>query len=198
MVDRKLLAGGAALIAAGVWLRRRSEEDEVSEELARGRHPSSIAYSGSDKFPALSGYHPAGALWVLWARQGGNFLDAKIKIKTPGGEWLPWQYLREGSGTDGIPYMPAYSTKTPKVRYPNSPDRREALEDVKAAINAIGAVPVEWDESGVGLVHEGLGNISIPLVANGAASFGWDDPAKGQALMVNEIEASEEGLVDPR
>jgi hypothetical protein len=195
MVDTKILAGGAALIAAGVWLRRRSEEDEVSEDLARGRHPSSIAYSGSDKFPVLSGYHPAGALWVLWARQGGEVIDAKIKIKTPGGKWLPWQYIREGSGTDGIPYMPAYSTKTPKARYFG---QREAVEDVKAAINAIGAVPVEWDESGVSLVHEGLGNISIPLVANGAASFGWDDPAKGQALMVNEIEASEEGLVDPR
>jgi hypothetical protein len=196
MVDKKILAGGAALIAAGVWLRRRSE-DAMSDDLASGRHPSSIAYSGSGKFPVLSGYHPAGALWVLWARQGGNFLDAKIKIKTPGGSWLPWQYLREGSGTDGIPYMPAYSTKTPKARYPNSPDRREALEDVKAALNAIGAVPVEWEE-GVSSTNDGLNNISIPLVANGVASFGWDDPVKGQALMVNEIEAADSELVDPR
>jgi hypothetical protein len=197
MVNTKLLAGGAALIAAGVWLRRRGE-DAMSDDLASGRHPSSIAYSGSGKFPALSGYHPAGALWVIWARQGGNFLDAKIKIKTPGGKWLPWQYIREGSGADGIPYMPAYSTSTPKARYPNSPDRREALEDVKAALNAIGAVPVEWDEKGAATTHGGLGNVSIPLVANGAASFGWDDPVFGQALMVNEIEALEGNLADPR
>ena len=167
----------------------------MSDDLASGRHPSSIAYSGSDKFPVLSGYHPAGALWVLWARQGGEVIDAKIKIRTPGGKWLPWQYLREGSGTDGIPYMPAYSTLTPKARYFG---QREAVEAVKAAVNAIGAVPVEWDESGVSLVHEGLGNISIPLVANGAASFGWDDPSQEQPLMVNEIEALEGDFKDPR
>jgi hypothetical protein len=94
--------------------------------------------------------------------------------------------------------MPAYSTKTSKARYPNSPDRREALEDVKAALNAIGAVPVEWDEKGAATTHGGLGNVSIPLVANGAASFGWDDPVFGQALMVNEIEALEGNLADPR
>ncbi len=94
--------------------------------------------------------------------------------------------------------MPPYSTKTPKARYPNSPDRREALEDLRAPLTANRAVPVEWDESGVSLVHEGLGNISTPLVANGAASFGWDDPSQEQPLMVNEIEALEGDLKDPR
>ncbi len=196
MSTKKVLAG-AALIAAGVYLRRRSE-DSISDDIATGVNPNAIAYSGTEVFPVLSGYHPGGALWVLWAREGGDFINAKIKIRTPGGKWLKWKFLREGSGTDGIPYMPAFTQKSPKARYPNTTDRRSALEDIKAALNAIGAVPIEWDESGVMTKAEGLADISIPLVANGPASFGFDDPSPAQPLMVNEIEASIAGLEDPR
>ena len=193
----KFWIGAAGLAALAVYFRR--SEDQKSERFSRGRVLTSIENSGSDRFPALSGYHPAGALWTIWQRKNGNYLEAKIKVKSPAGKWQEWKFLREGEGLTGIPYFEGYSQKSAKKKFPNTENRIEAVQAVKEALNAIGTLSRDWDREGEKYTISGLANISIPLVTTGAESFGWEFPAFGQPLLINEIEAEQSGeLLDPR
>jgi hypothetical protein len=164
---------------------------------------------GADKYPVLSGYHPAGGMWAILGGREGGHLEARIKFTTGIDDsnkykWTEWMYLREGPGVSWIPTMAGYSVGSPVKKYHQSPTRRDVLEDIKAAFNAIGArAGAEYAKGGgwnKSLYRiSGLKNTSVPLVSNGTASFGWEDPHPGMALMINELEAQESGeLIDPR